>query len=377
MAAPCPSSSERKRPRRAPDYGALTTLRGVTDLSPAERDEALSGPVADGFLERMLREEDARLAPWATRTADSRGRAHAEEACRLRMPFQRDRDRIVHSKAFRRLKHKTQVFIAPEGDHFRTRLTHTLEVTGIARAVARALGLNEDLTEAIALGHDLGHPPFGHTGEEALSDALEERTGRRFHHNEHSLRMVEHLERNGRGLNLTDEVRDGILNHTGPVVPRTPEARIVKLVDRFGYINHDIDDAVRAGVLDPARLPAGPVDLLGSTAARRIDALVHDLVEESARVQDIQQTAPYAEALLELRAFMFDEVYMRPATETERARIRNVVQSLFTWYLEHPEEVPVGDDPFETRVVDHVAGMTDRYALRAYRDRFEPSAWRF
>ena len=349
----------------------------MNDLSHEERDEALAGPVADGFLERMLREEDARLAPWATRTADSRGRAHAEEACRLRTPFQRDRDRIVHSKAFRRLKHKTQVFIAPEGDHFRTRLTHTLEVTGIARAVARALGLNEDLTEAIALGHDLGHPPFGHTGEEALSDALEERTGRRFHHNEHSLRMVEHLERNGRGLNLTDEVRDGILNHTGATVPRTPEARIVKLVDRFGYINHDIDDAVRAGVLDPARLPAGPVALLGSTAARRIDALVHDLVEESARVEDIQQTAPYAEALLELRAFMFEEVYMRPATETERARIRNVVQSLFAWYLEHPEEVPAGDDAFETRVVDHVAGMTDRYALRAYRDRFEPSAWRF
>ena len=349
----------------------------MNDLPPAEREAALAGPVADGFLARMLREEDARLAPWATRTADSRGRAHPEDDCRLRTPYQRDRDRIVHSKAFRRLKHKTQVFIAPERDHFRTRLTHTLEVTGIARAVARALGLNEDLTEAIALGHDLGHPPFGHTGEEALSDALEERFGRRFHHNEHSLRMVEHLERGGRGLNLTDEVRDGILNHTGPVVPRTPEARIVKLVDRFGYINHDIDDAVRAGVLDPARLPAGPVALLGSTAARRIDALVHDLVEESARIEDIQQTPPYAEALLELRGFMFDEVYMRPATETERARIRNVVQSLFAWYLEHPDEVPPSDDPFETRVVDHVAGMTDRYALRAYRDRFEPSAWRF
>ncbi|MGI9116810.1 MAG: deoxyguanosinetriphosphate triphosphohydrolase [Gaiellales bacterium] len=346
--------------------------------SPAlEHDEALSGPVADGFLERMLREEDARLASWATRTVDSLGLAHPEEACRLRMPYQRDRDRIVHSKAFRRLKHKTQVFIAPEGDHFRTRLTHTLEVTGIARAVARALGLNEDLTEAIALGHDLGHPPFGHTGEEALSDALEERTGRRFHHNEHSLRMVEDLERDGRGLNLTDEVRDGILNHTGPTAPRTPEGRIVKLVDRFGYINHDIDDAVRAGVLDPARLPPGPVELLGPTAARRIDALVHDLVEESARVEDIRQTETYAAALLELRAFMFDEVYMRPETDTERARIRNVVQSLFAWYLEHPDEVPTGDAPLETRVVDHVAGMTDRYALRAYRERFEPSAWRF
>ncbi len=344
---------------------------------PVNREEVTAGPVAQGFVQRMEQAEDARLVAWATRSADSRGRTDDEEACLLRMPFQRDRDRIVHSKAFRRLKHKTQVFIAPEGDHFRTRLTHTLEVTGIARAVARALGLNEDLTEAIALGHDLGHPPFGHTGEEALSDILEERTGRRFHHNEHSLRIVEHVERDGRGLNLTDEVRDGILNHTGPTAPRTAEARIVKLVDRFGYINHDIDDAVRAGVLDPARLPPAAVELLGGTAARRIDALVHDLVERSAVVEDIEQTAPYAAALLDLRTFMFDEVYLRPATETERGRIRNVVQSLFVWYLEHPEEVPTSEDVFETRVLDYVAGMTDRYALRAYRARFEPDAWRF
>lgn len=350
---------------------------GVSEPSTVDAREAPPGPVAAGFAERMQRIEDVALVPWATRSAESRGRAHAEEACLLRTPYQRDRDRIVHSKAFRRLKHKTQVFIAPEGDHFRTRLTHTLEVTGIARAVARALGLNEDLTEAIALGHDLGHPPFGHTGEEALSDVLEERFGRRFHHNEHSLRIVEHLERDGCGLNLTDEVRDGILNHTGPTAPRTPEARIVKLVDRFGYINHDIDDAVRAGVLDPARLPADAVALLGTTAARRIDALVHDLVERSAAVEDIEQTAAYADALLALRSFMFAEVYLRPATETERGRIRNVVQSLFQWFLDHPEEVPIGDDPFEVRVVDHVAGMTDRYALRAYRARFEPDAWRF
>ena len=350
---------------------------GVNEPSAADRDEALAGPVAQGFAERMAAAEAVRLVPWATRSQDSLGRSHEEADCLLRTPFQRDRDRIVHSKAFRRLKHKTQVFIAPEGDHFRTRLTHTLEVTGIARAVARALGLNEDLTEAIALGHDLGHPPFGHTGEEALSDILEERTGRRFHHNEHSLRIVEHLERDGRGLNLTDEVRDGILNHTGATAPRTPEARIVKLVDRFGYINHDIDDAVRAGVLDPARLPTAATALLGTTAARRIDALVHDLVERSAVVEDIEQTAPYAEALLELRRFMFDEVYLRPATETERGRIRNVVQSLFVWFFEHPEEVPISEDSFETRVLDHVAGMTDRYALRAYRARFEPDAWRF
>ncbi|MGA0122585.1 MAG: deoxyguanosinetriphosphate triphosphohydrolase [Gaiellales bacterium] len=349
----------------------------MKDVALPEREEAPAGPVAEGFMERMLADEERRLAPWATRSRDACHREHPEQPCRLRTPFQRDRDRIVHAKAFRRLKHKTQVFIAPEGDHFRTRLTHTLEVTGIARAVARALALNEDLTEAIALGHDLGHPPFGHTGEEALSDALEERFGRRFHHNEHSLRIVEHLERDGRGLNLTDAVRDGILNHTGPVAPRTPEARIVKLVDRFGYINHDIDDAVRAGVLDPARLPDRPVALLGATAARRIDALVHDLVERSAEAGDIEQSAPYAEALLELRSFMFDEVYLRPATETERGRIRNVVQSLFAWLLEHPEEVPTGPESLDVRAVDFLAGMTDRYALRAYRARFEPDAWRF
>lgn len=338
-------------------------------------EDAPAGPVAEGLLARLEAEERARLAPWGMCFADSAGRAHGEEPCRLRTPYQRDRDRIVHAKAFRRLKHKTQVFIAPEGDHYRTRLTHTLEVAGIARAVARALALNEDLTEAVALGHDLGHPPFGHAGEEALSDALEAQTGRRFHHNQHSLRIVEHLERDGRGLNLTAEVRDGILNHTGPTPPATAEARIVKLVDRFAYINHDIDDAVRAGVLDPARLPPEPVALLGTTAARRIDALVHDLVERSAIVEDIEQTGPYAEALLALRSFMFDEVYMRAETDAERARIGHVVQSLFAWYLEHPEELPPGDEAIEMRVIDHVAGMTDRYALKTYRERFEPDAW--
>jgi dGTPase len=191
------------------------------------------------------------------------------------------------------------------------------------------------------------------------------------------LRIVEHLERDGRGVNLTAEVRDGILNHTGPTPPQTAEARIVKLVDRFAYINHDIDDSVRAGVLDPARLPREPVALLGTTAARRIDALVHDLVERSAVVCDIEQTSPYAEALLQLRAFMFDEVYMRAETDAERGRIRHVVQSLFAWFTEHPEELSPGEEPVEVRVVDHVAGMTDRYALKAYRERFEPDAWRF
>src|SRR4051794_3695194 len=246
-----------------------------------------AGPVAARFDERVRSNEEERLSPLAVRSYDSLGRLRPEEECGLRTPFQRDRDRVVHSKAFRRLKHKTQVFVAPEGDHYRTRLTHTIEAVNISRTVARALRLNEDLTEVIGLGHDLGHPPFGHAGEFALDDALQRRFGRRFRHNEHSLRVVDVLERDGRGLNLTHEVRDGILNHTGPTPPLSLEGRIVKLVDRVAYINHDIDDAVRAGVLDAGDLPRGPVALLGRTGSARIDALVHDLVEVSERADDI------------------------------------------------------------------------------------------
>src|SRR5690349_23414250 len=225
----------------------------------------IAGQVADGFASLVREHEERWLSPLAVRSYESRGREHAEEECRLRTPFQRDRDRIVHSKAFRRLRHKTQVFVDPEGDHFRTRLTHTLETTGIARGVARALRLNEDLVEAIGLGHDLGHPPFGHAGEQALDAVIRERGGRGFRHNEHSLRVVEHLERDGRGLNLTWEVRDGILKHTGDAEPETLEGKIVRIVDRVAYINHDIDDAVRAGHLDPADLPGETIALLGDT----------------------------------------------------------------------------------------------------------------
>src|ERR671911_249774 len=224
------------------------------------------------FRERMERLEDESLSPLATRSYPA-VRQYDEPDSDHRTPFQRDRDRIVHSKAFRRLKHKTQVFIAPEGDHYRTRLTHTLETGCIARTVSRALGLNEDLTEAIGLGHDLGHPPFGHIGEEALDQALSERAGRRFRHNEQSLRLVEVLERDGEGLNLTEEVRDGILNHTGSAKPETLEGRVVKLVDRVAYINHDIDDALRAGILRPGDLPAEEIELLGPTGSERIDTL--------------------------------------------------------------------------------------------------------
>ena len=229
----------------------------------------------------------------------------------------------MHSKAFRRLKHKTQVFIDPAGDHYRTRLTHTLETTGISRGVARALRLNEDLVEAIGLGHDLGHPPFGHAGEEALDALLQRALRPRFRHNEHSLRVVDVLERDGRGLNLTAEVRDGILNHTGPNEPETLEGKIVRLVDRVAYINHDIDDAVRAGVLDPADLPRDEIELLGPTGSRRIDTLVHDLVETSARAGDIRQSEEIGAAMLALRSFMFERVYLgagSPSRAHARAR---------------------------------------------------------
>jgi dGTPase len=293
-------------------------------------------------------------------------RAAPEEDSPVRTPFQRDRDRIVHSKAFRRLKHKTQVFISPEGDHYRTRLTHTLETCMIARTVARALGLNEDLTEAIALGHDLGHPPFGHIGESVLDACMRERYGSGFRHNEHSLRVVERIERDGRGLNLTEQVRDGILHHTGPGKPATLEGRIVKLVDRIAYINHDIDDSVRAGVLDPAELPQAEIVVLGPTGSKRIDALVQDLVERSAEAGDIAQSDEVGGAMLRLRKFMFQRVYLTPDAQRELPRVERMLRALFAHYSEHPPASPVADATPEQRVVDYLAGMTDRFAVRAF-----------
>ena len=315
----------------------------------------LAGRVADAFATRIREQEEAWLSPLAVRSYETRGRVHAEDACRLRTPFQRDRDRIVHSKSFRRLKHKTQVFIDPSGDHYRTRLTHTLETTGISRGVARALRLNEDLTEAIGLGHDLGHPAFGHAGEEALDAALRERFGLGFRHNEHSLRVVDHLERDGRGLNLTAEVRDGILNHTGPTEPDSLEGKIVRLVDRVAYINHDIDDAIRAGVLDARDLPHEEIELLGPTGSRRIDALVHDLVETSARDGDIRQSEEVGTAMLALRSFMFEHVYLAEAARSEHSRARATVRRIFEHLVDRGD--PVDD------VIDYVAGMTDRFAI--------------
>jgi dGTPase len=287
----------------------------------------------------------------------------------VRTPFQRDRDRIVHSKAFRRLKHKTQVFIAPEGDHYRTRLTHTLETSMIARTVSRALGLNEDLTEAVGLGHDLGHPPFGHIGEETLDEALRDHAGTGFKHNRHSLRLVDTLEREGRGLNLTDAVRDGILTHTGPEKPATLEGRVVRLVDRVAYINHDIDDALRAGIVNPDDLPAAEIKLLGSTGSARIDTLVNDIVATSREAGDIRQSDEVGGAMLRLRKFMFERVYLGPEARSEHDRVRRTLRGLFDHYLEHPElvgdEAP-GADPVQ-RVTDYVAGMTDRYAIASFR----------
>ena len=322
---------------------------------------------ARSLEERVRAWEGEYLWELATPSYPAR-RAVEEPDSEVRTPFQRDRDRIVHSKAFRRLKHKTQVFIAPEGDHYRTRLTHTIETCCIARTVARALGLNEDLTEAIGFGHDLGHPPFGHIGEEVLDQALRERGRDGFRHNAHSLRVVEVLERDGRGLNLTEQVRDGILNHTGPTKPATLEGRVVRLVDRVAYINHDIDDAVRAGILDESDLPQQEIELLGETGAARIDTLVRDIVETSRERGDIAQSDEIAGAMLRLRKFMFDRVYLGPEARSEHDRVHRTLKGLFEHYLEHPEQVPGdgGDDDLQ-RVTDYVAGMTDRFAINSFK----------
>jgi dGTPase len=316
------------------------------------------------------------LSPHAVLAAESKGRERSEPPDALRTCFQRDRDRILHSKAFRRLKHKTQVFLAPEGDHYRVRLTHTLDVSQIARTAARALRLNEDLTEAIALGHDLGHTPFGHLGEQALTPFL----GRPFRHSEQSLRVVDHLENDGRGLNLTWEVRDGIVNHPWSMPPpSTLEAQVVRFADRIAYLNHDVDDAVRAGVLAIEELPAGALATLGRTHSQRIGTLVADLVDQSMDRPEVGLSPPVFAALDELRDFMFDQVYMRAGADSEHDKAVKLIRDLFGYFIEHPDELPdeyhraPGDLP--TRVADHIAGMTDRYALRTYERLFLPQGW--
>jgi dGTPase len=308
----------------------------------------LAGLVADAFEQRVREQEERALSPLAVRSYETRGRVRDEEPCTVRTPFQRDRDRILHSKPFRRLKGKTQVFIDPSGDHYRTRMTHTLETTAIARGVARGLQLNEDLTEAIGLGHDTGHPPFGHAGEDALDECLRERFGRGFRHNEQSLRIAE-------SLNLTWEVRDGILKHTGPDEPETLEGRIVRVVDRVAYINHDIDDAIRFGILRADELPRTELDVLGPTGSKRIDTLVHDLVESSSRAGDIVQSEEIGGAMLSLRAFMFERVYLGPHTRAEHDRAHEVVRTIFEHLVQRGDEADA--------IVDYLSGMTDRFAL--------------
>jgi dGTPase len=308
----------------------------------------LVGRVADAFEVLVREHEDAWLSPLAVRSYETRGREHDEEPCPVRTPFQRDRDRIVHSKPFRRLKGKTQVFIDPQGDHYRTRMTHTLETTAISRVVARALRLNEDLTEAIGLGHDMGHTPFGHAGEDALDQALRERFGGGFCHNEQSHRIA-------RALNLTHEVCEGILTHTGPVEPATLEGKIVRLVDRVAYINHDIDDSVRYGLLHEHDLPRVEIELLGPTGARRIDRLVHDLVETSAAAGDIRQSDEIGSAMTRLREFMFERVYLAEHAQAEHRRAQATIAAIVDQLARR------GDS--EHGIVEYVAGMTDRFAL--------------
>jgi dGTPase len=313
----------------------------------------LAGRVADAFEARAREHEESWLSPLAVRSYETRGREREEEECSVRTPFQRDRDRIVHSKPFRRLKGKTQVFIDPQGDHYRTRMTHTLETTAISRVVARALRLNEDLTEAIGLGHDMGHTPFGHAGEDALDQALRDHFDLGFHHHEQSHRIA-------RRLNLTHEVCEGILTHTGPTEPETLEGRIVRLVDRVAYINHDIDDAVRYGLLTDADLPQEEIELLGPTGSARIDRLVHDLVEASAAAGDIRQSDEVGAAMHSLRDFMFERVYLTAHARGEHRRAHETVRKI----VDHL--VARGDPP--DQIVEYVAGMTDRFAL-AYAER--------
>ena len=332
--------------------------------------------------ERPALSEDAAFAE------ESEGRARSSDPDVLRTDYQRDRDKILHAKSFRRLSHKTQVFLASEGDHFRTRLTHTLEVAQIARTITRALGLNEDLTEAISLGHDLGHTPFGHTGEAALSAAIARHRGidpaspeaaRLYRHNEQSVRVVERIENGGAGLNLTLEVRDGILNHTGNLRADTLEGRIVATADRIAYVNHDIDDAIRAGILREADLPEATHRVLGADHSARIETLVRDMVETSAAEGDIRMSEPVWDAMMELRAFLFANVYTAPPVMAEVEKATHLIADLFDYYAAHIEEVPAdyraiseGDDL--RAVTDYIAGMTDRYATSTYQRLFIPHA---
>ena len=327
--------------------------------------------------EQLETEELQRLSPLAAKSARSAGRAQPIQPCPLRTDFQRDRDRIIHCKSFRRLKFKTQVFLAPEGDHYRTRLTHTLEVAQVARTLARALRLNEDLTEAIALGHDLGHTPFGHIGERTLDQLMPEG----FRHNEQSLRVVEVLENDGAGLNLTKEVRDGILCHSGRQFPATLEGQCVRRADRIAYLNHDLDDALRGGILQPFELPADCLKVLGETHGERINTMIQDIVQSS-QGQPMLTMSPLVQSAMDgLREFMFERVYRDAWRAGEEAKCDHVVRELFDYYSHHASEMPeefllIGyKDGMDRAVADFLSCMTDRYAIRTYQQLFIPAGF--
>ena len=329
--------------------------------------------------EELERLEHRRLNPLATFADGSTGRPRQEpeRVEDVRTCFQRDTDRVVHSKAFRRLMHKTQVFLRPEGDHYRTRMTHTLEVTRIAKTVTRALGLNEDLAEAIAMGHDLGHTPFGHAGEVALTECW----GRPFRHNEQSLRVVDILEKDGQGLNLCNEVREGIVGHTGPVIPKTLEGQIVRRADQIAYVNHDIDDAIRAGILTAEDIPRDIAAILGENQRDRINTLVCDMIFTSREAGSICMTPQIQKALADLRSFMFARVYHNPVAKGEESKARDMLQMLFRFYVDHPEQLPADFQPqlsfdgLGRTVCDYIAGMTDNYAIEKFNEIFVPSGW--
>lgn len=314
--------------------------------------------------------EDVCLSPFATKSKNSLGRFKEEPNCDIRTCFQRDRDRIIHTKAFRRLMHKTQVFISPEKDHFRTRITHTLEVYQIAKAISSSLFLNEDLTEAIALGHDLGHTPFGHLGEEALNEILKDG----FFHNEQSVRIVQKIEKNGKGLNLTKEVLDGILNHRGRCKPKTLEGKVVQLSDKIAYINHDIDDAIRAGILKETDLPKQCIDMLGKTPRDRIDFLIRDILTNSADKNDIIMTKEVKAAMYQLRKFLFENVYTSNTLEEERNNYKFMLKEIYDYYYDNFNKVPKEftnichkGETKQRAICDYIAGMTDRYAIHLYK----------
>lgn len=336
--------------------------------------------------EKSEEKEKATLSPFAQLSISTKGRLKRLEPDPLRTCYQRDRDRIIHCKAFRRLSHKTQVFLAPEKDHYRTRLTHTLEVTQIARSIAITLNLNEDLTEAIGLGHDLGHTPFGHIGEQALSDSLKSYKGLYpdakvpFKHNQQSLRVVDVIEYEGKGLNLTEEVRDGILNHTGNKFPETLEGQIVRLSDRIAYVNHDLEDAIRARVVIQSDLPNRLVKTLGEHRSQRINTMILDVIEASKDAEKIKMSDEIWKAMDELRDFLFEKVYENKEAKSEDPKAMKVLQSLFKYYIENPDDLPQEysedlDASLPVQVCDYVAGMTDRYAIRKFEEFFVPQAW--